>query len=93
MIVSSLYECHNHTKLKVNFYVNGNGILTIKMISSEDYRADTFLSGICPTFYLSPVGDKVLPENRGKRICSLSRDPHITPDNFDEKIKTLLVFS
>jgi hypothetical protein len=77
--IQIFYQCFEHGTLKVQWKNT-----EVYAISNGVYRIRNIAKG---KFFL----DSLQP--RLKVLMKLESDPKVNPDNFDKKLKTLLVFS
>ncbi len=79
------YVCKNH---KNTVFFEKNGRMLIVTISSDKYESTAFYIDDKPNIFY-------LDDNSGdcNEIMKTYSDPKLTPENFEERIRTLLVFS
>ena len=84
----SLFECHNHDGYIVAFLVDSNNVLEwISMVDLYKYGIYVdFKSNTTSVF-------KSRPNGASEVIFSVPNIINLTPDNFQNKIKTILTFS
>jgi hypothetical protein len=77
------YECKNH-HIAVNFVVDKNIIENIILYNSE-YR-----SRVCIDLELNNMNIEIY--NKKLTKINVPFDPNLTPENFESKLKTYLIF-
>lgn len=88
----SQYYCDNHESIKICYtmkYKNIDEINYYEMIKGQ-YRAVISMNNFSP--YTSIFNDNV-SDIRYKKILSLEYIVNFTPENFEQKMKTLIMFS
>lgn len=76
------FECTNHNVFKVSFYTNSNYEIKTFSLSNKNYGA-----------FISLYKNKSDIYKHYCHIMTIHNILNITPDNFDQKIKTILTFS